>query len=150
MRSTQMQTALVDKSGTLFLIDHKTGFNPAEMTIRDSNLRHISQLKSSLGHFLALKQKVRPSIVEWDTHALEKWVGKVGFDSIQRIIKFSRVTGSMLASSDSDYMRDTLGIQDENMCSKLKGAIDDVREAAIEESCLYGWGTNKHGQLAAK
>lgn len=56
----------------------------------------------------------------------------------------------MLANSNYEYMRDTLGITDENQCSKLKGAIDDVRVAAIEDSCLYGWGNNKHGQLAAK
>lgn len=150
LKSTTMQTAFITKSGNLWLIDHKNGFVPVDMTIRDSNLRHITQLESSFGHFLALKTKVRASIEEWDTPTLQKWVSKIGFDYIARVILYGRVTGKMLASCDYDYMRDTLGIADENLCSKLKGCIDEVRTSAIEDSCLYGWGNNKHGQLACK
>lgn len=47
-------------------------------------------------------------------------------------------------------MRDTLGIVDENWCSKLKGEIEKVRGRAMEECALFGWGNNKHGQLAQK
>lgn len=47
-------------------------------------------------------------------------------------------------------MRDTLGITDENQCSKLKGEIEKVRGTAMEDCALFGWGNNKHGQLAQK
>ena len=45
------------------------------------------------------------------------------------------------------FMQDTLGITDENQCSKLKGEIDKVRAPCLEDSAIYGWGNNKVGQL---
>jgi len=42
-------------------------------------------------------------------------------------------------------MRDTLGITDENQCSKLKGEIEKVKGKCMEECALFGWGNNKHG-----
>ena len=43
---------------------------PEEFVLKDTNLRNIVQLESSLGHFLALKKKIRPSIQEWDNKRL--------------------------------------------------------------------------------
>jgi len=83
--------------------------------VKESYLKNsIVQLESSLGHFLALKKKVRPSIKEWDSRRLEHWMGQVGFDFCMRVIKYGRITGAQLASADYDFMRDTLGITDEN------------------------------------
>jgi len=75
------------------------------------------------------------------------WLGKVGFAECQKIVFYQKITGAKLASSGYDFMRDVLGITDENQCAKLKGEIDKVRSSCIEDGGLYGWGNNKHGQL---
>ena len=51
-------------------------------------------------------------------------------------------------SADYEFMRDTLGITDENECSVLQTKIKEVSTDCVEECCVYGWGNNKHGQLA--
>ena len=110
-----MQTCFLTANGALYLIDHKNGFTPAEFTVKESFLTNsIVQLESSLGHFLALKKKIRPSIKEWDVERLERWMGHVGFDFCQRVVKFGRINGAKLAAADYQFMSDTLGITDEN------------------------------------
>ena len=110
-----MQTAFLSTAGTVYLLDHKTGFTPAEFIVKESYLKNsIVQIDSSLGHFLALKKKIRPSLSEWDARRVEHWMGEVGFDFCQQIIKFSRIDGAKLASIDLQFMKDTLGITDEN------------------------------------
>ena len=65
-------------------------------------------------------------------------------------MKFGKITGEQMASADYAFMRNTLGITDENQCSKLKGEIDRVRNGCLEDSAIFGWGNNKHGQLGQK
>ena len=67
IKSTTKQTALLTATGALLLIDHKNNFVPQEFSIRDINIRNIVQLESSLGHFLALKKKIRPGLRDWTT-----------------------------------------------------------------------------------
>ena len=68
IKSTTKQTALLTATGALLLIDHKnTLFLPHELSIRDINMRNIVQLESSMGHFLALKKKIRPGLRDWTT-----------------------------------------------------------------------------------
>jgi len=77
-------------------------------------------------------------------------MGRNGFDFCMGIIKYGRITGTQLANASYDFMRDTLGITDENQCSKLKGEIDKVREVCMSDCALFGWGSNKYGQLGSK
>ena len=68
IKSINKQTALLTTNGALLLIDHKNSpFLPHEFSIRDINIRNIVQLESSLGHFLALKKKIRPGLKDWTT-----------------------------------------------------------------------------------
>ena len=48
--------------------------HPTEYQIRDSNMKNMVQLESSLGHFLALKKKIRPGIRQWDNKMIQGWV----------------------------------------------------------------------------
>ena len=48
--------------------------NPVEYQIRDTNMKNMVQLESSLGHFLALKKKIRPGIRDWDTKMIQVWM----------------------------------------------------------------------------
>ena len=115
-----------------------------------TNLKNIVQIQSSLGHFLALKKAYRKSIYDWDAKTLEIWMGRNGFDFCMGVIKYGRITGSILANASFEFMRDTLGITDENLASKLKGELEKVRKECMQDCALFGWGTNKHGQLATK
>ena len=72
VKSTMMQTCFLTTQGAVYQIDHKNGFTPAEFSVKESFLKNgIVQLESALGHFLALKKKIRPSIKGWDTRHLE-------------------------------------------------------------------------------
>lgn len=101
-------------------------------------------------HFLALKKKIRPSVQEWDTKMIQIWMSKVGFQRCVRIVKNYGVIGEQIAVADNQYMKDTLGLPDENWCSKFKREIEKVQDSCVEEYVLYGWGNNKYGQLATK
>ena len=106
-------------------------------------------MESSLGHFLALKKKIRKSIREWDSKTVQTWVAKVGFEFIQKLIMYGRINGAQLVSADYEWMRDALGIEDENECQVFQKKIQEVSVSCVEECCVYGWGNNKHGQLAS-
>ena len=115
LKSTTTQTCLLTAEGALFLVDHKNEFAPAELRVKESMLKNgIVQLEASWGHFLALKRKIRPSIKDWDLKRLQTWLAKIGFDYCQKIVQYSRITGARLASADYEFMRDTMGINDEN------------------------------------
>lgn len=107
-------------------------------------------MESSAGHFLALKRVIRKSITYWDPMTVSQWLGTIGFERCMRIVKFGRISGQQLATADYDFMRDTLGLPDENMCNKLKGEVEKVRDECIKECALLGWGKNSHGQLATR
>ena len=62
------------EQGGLFLIDHKNQTHPADNFIRDTNMKNMVQLESSLSHFLALKKKVRPGINKWDSKMVQVWI----------------------------------------------------------------------------
>ena len=110
-----MQTAFLSTAGTVYLLDHKTGFTPAEFIVKESYLKNsIVQIDSSLGHFLALKKRMRPNLIEWDIKRVEHWIGSVGFDYCMKVVKYSRIDGARLSKIDLRFMRDTLGITDEN------------------------------------
>ena len=49
------------------MIDHKNRSDPTAYKIRDTGMKNMTQLESSLGHFLALKRNIRPGIKDWDT-----------------------------------------------------------------------------------
>lgn len=132
------------------LIDHKEGAQSSDFVIKKTNMHSMVQLESSISHFLALKKKIRPSIVEWDSKTVSIWMGRIGFDQCQKIILYGRVTGEVLANATFEFMHDTLGITDENQCSKLKGELEKVRKSCIEDCALFGWGNNRSGQLATK
>jgi len=133
IKATQLQTALLTADGQLCLIDHKQGLGPEILssTIKVTNLKNIVQIESSLGHFLALKKAYRKSIYDWDTKTLEIWMGRNGFDFCMGVIKYGRITGSILANASFEFMRDTLGITDENLASKLKGELEKVRKECM-------------------
>lgn len=61
---------MLTASGSVLYINHKDGYVPEQFVIKDTNLRNIVQLESSLGHFLALKKKIRKSILDWDSKML--------------------------------------------------------------------------------
>ena len=46
-------------------------------------------------------------------------------------------------------MQDALGIDDKK-CHKLKAEVEKVRNQCMQDCALFGWGNNKHGQLATK
>ena len=87
-----------------------------ESSIKVTNLKNIVQLESSLGHFLALRKVFRKSINEWDAKTLEEWMCKLGFDFCVGVIKYGCITGAQLAHASFEFMRNTLGIADENQC----------------------------------
>ena len=60
-------------------------------------LHDLVQLEVGAAHFLALKKSVIPSITEFSTEELVEWVGQAGFPECENVIKFGKVTGSMLA-----------------------------------------------------
>ena len=62
-------------------------------------MKNIVQLESSLGHFLALKKKIRPGIRDWDTKMLQKWMGSIGFEDCRNIILYSKVTGTQMITA---------------------------------------------------
>lgn len=152
VKSTLLQTALLAECGGLCLIDHKNGLGPEILTskIKLTNLKSIVQLDASLSHFIALKKSFRKPLREWDPATLAAWMGRNGFEQCINIIKFGRITGAMLSDASYEFMSDTLGITDENACSKLELDLRHVRKECLQDCALFGWGNNKHGQLGIK
>lgn len=104
-------------------------------------------LESSFSHFLAVKKVFRKPLIEWDPPTLAAWMGRNGFENCINLIKFGRITGAMLDVADYAFMRDTLGITDENQCSKLELDLRSLRKTCLLDCALFAWGNNKHGQL---
>ena len=71
----------------------------------------------------------------------------IGFQDITNVIKYSKITGEMLANADEYFFSDVLGIVQEVEQDKLRFEIGKINEKQIGVSKLWGWGNNKFGQL---
>ena len=91
----------------------------------------------------------RKGIKEWDSETLSVWMGTIGFDQCKRIVKFGRISGEKMANASSEWMQETLGIDDKK-CHRLRAEVEKVRNECMQDCALFGWGNNKHGQLATK
>ena len=82
---------------------------------------------------MALRKKIRPSILEWDTKRLQAWIVKIGFESCQKLLMYQGVDGAQLSTANYEYMSQYLGIEDENQCDILLKAIDKVKARCVED-----------------
>ena len=62
------------------------------------------------------------------------------------IVLYGKITGAHIATADYDWMQDTLGMEDENDCNKLKLETEKVRNSCLQETSVFSWGNNHVGQ----
>ena len=76
-----------------------------------------------------------------------EWINSTKLDFLGNIVKYSKIDGKTLLYATDGFYENTLGISDETHTYLLKHLVDSMKESAITEVVLYGWGANDYGQL---
>jgi len=109
--------------------------------------KEIKKIYGNFNYFLALEREELESIESWTSEQVLAWLEEREFKEIKNVIKFGNIQGKDLYKADKKYLRDTLGILNENMQSKFFTEISKYSKKTLSAQWLYGWGSNQYGQL---
>ena len=99
------------------MIDHNVQNLNIDMlrAVKVNKLQDIIKLEAGASHFLALKQKVRPPLIEWTVEMLIEWLPTAGFGECANVFKFGKISGQKLVEKLSkQFIEETMGIIGEN------------------------------------
>ena len=96
--------------------------------------------------FLLLeKEKVKP-LEEWNNQQVYKWFKEMNLDDYLNIIKNQKITGKDIVQGGRDYLLDFMGFLEDDL-NKLNYEMNTLRFETSKDMKLWGWGSNKNGQL---
>ena len=100
----------------------------------------------SSNFFLLLEKEPIKPLEEWNNEEVYKWFEEMEFDDYLNIVKNQKITGKDLVYGGKDYFIDFMGMEEDDM-KKLNYEINTLKFETTKEMKLWGWGSNKNGQL---
>ncbi len=91
------------------------------------------------------REDVKP-IDKWSQTEVQQWFIEMGMDEYVNIIKYEKISGKDILEGDELFFFNVMGIKDDQY-KKLKYEINIVKNISCRKSKLWGWGSNKLGQL---
>jgi hypothetical protein len=91
------------------------------------------------------REDVKP-LDKWNQTEVQQWFIEMGMDEYCNIIKYEKIKGRDIIDGDESFFVNVMGLKDDQY-KKLKYEINRVRNISCRRSTLWGWGSNKLGQL---
>lgn len=115
--------------------------------VKELTNKHIIDISGSFTHCIVLQRdEVRP-IIEWNSVEISEWFSRIGFSECANLAKYHKIDGKTIASADTDYYEDSLGIFEISQQQKLRYEVTKARNCEFKNINIYGWGGNTFGQL---
>lgn len=74
------------------------------------------------------------------------WFKSLGLDMYLNIIKYMKITGRDILEGDETFLVNVMGMLSDHM-KKVKYEMNSVKNSKCSKIKLWGWGSNKQGQL---
>jgi hypothetical protein len=115
--------------------------------IENTKLNNISEISCGDGHFMILEREdIRP-IENWSESEVYEWFKELKLDLFLNIVKYEKIKGSDLVNADEAFFTNNLGMEDDTI-AKIKYEINVLKNnSKCKEMRLWGWGSNRYGQL---
>jgi hypothetical protein len=106
----------------------------------------MSELSCGDNHWLVLeKDEIKP-IDKWNEDEVMKWFELMGMDEFNNVIKYTKIKGKDILDGDESFFINVMGME-VDFIKKLKYELNNVKNPFSKNVKLWGWGSNKYGQL---
>ena len=96
--------------------------------------------------FLLLEKEIVPPLSQWTTEEVYKWFEEMKLDDYLNIIKYEKISGKDLVIADNTFYENVMGMEEDQM-KKVKYEVSRIKQGYGKNMKLWGWGSNKKGQL---
>ena len=103
-------------------------------------------MNNSDNYFILLEKKKIPPFEEWKSEENSNWFEEMNLDEYLNIIKYKNITGRDIIKGGKEYLIDFMGIQEDHL-NKINYEMSIIKKGSFKNMKLWGWGSNKNGQL---
>ena len=103
-------------------------------------------MNNSDNYFILLEKKKIPPFEEWKSEDISNWFEEMNLDEYLNIIKYKNITGRDIIKGGKEYLIDFMGIQEDHL-NKINYEMSIIKKGSFKNMKLWGWGSNKNGQL---
>ena len=112
----------------------------------DQKFPYFYTMCGSSNFFLLLEKETIKPLEEWNSEEVYKWFEEMELDDYLNIIKYQKITGKNIIEGGKDYLLDVMGILEDHL-NKVNYEISTLKFETSKNMKLWGWGSNKNGQL---
>ncbi len=103
-------------------------------------------MNCSDNYFILLEKKKIPPFEEWKSNEISNWFQEMNLDDYLNIIKYKNITGRDIIKGGKEYLIDFMGVQEDHL-NKINYEMSTIKNGTFKNMKLWGWGSNKNGQL---
>ena len=104
------------------------------------------KMNCSDNYFILLEKKKILPFEEWKSNEISNWFQEMDLDEYLNIIKYKNITGRDIIKGGKEYLIDFMGMQEDHL-NKINYEISVIKNGSFKNMKLWGWGSNKNGQL---
>lgn len=150
--SSENNLMLVDDKNRIFYINSSdlnkmrtTTFSPK--VVYDFKFTNFQDIASGENFWLLLEREEMKPLEKWSVPEVIEWFKTMNMDEFCNIIKYEKITGKDIVDADETFFVNIMGMMDENQIKKVKYEMNNVKNVSCKKTKLWGWGSNKQGQL---
>jgi len=91
------------------------------------------------------REDIKP-LEKWNESEVQEWFKSMDLDEFLNIIKYEKINGKDISNGDETFFVNIMGMLDDQI-KKVKYEINNVKNVSCKKQTLWGWGSNKQGQL---
>ena len=115
--------------------------------LNNFKVNNLADLACGANFWLILEREENKKIENWNEEEVMAWFKSIGLDMYVNITKYMKITGRDILEGDETFLINVLGMLSDHI-KKVKYEISSIKNAKCEKVKLWGWGSNKQGQLA--
>lgn len=139
---------LIDENAKIYYINYldlsKDAFTPK--VIENFYVKGAVDVASGESHWMVLERDELKPIENWKEDDVMEWFKNMKLDDYLNIIKYEKINGKDILNADETFFVNVMGMQDDHI-NKIKYEINNVKYTKCKATKLWGWGSNKQGQL---
>jgi hypothetical protein len=150
--SSEFNIMFVDDNHKIFYINsadlnkmNTTSFSPK--VIHDFKCKNIQEVACGENFWLLLEREEMKPLEKWNVPEVIDWFRSMNLDEFSNIIKYEKITGKDIVDADETFFVNIMGMMDDNQIKKVKYEMNTVKNVSCKKTKLWGWGSNKQGQL---
>jgi uncharacterized protein (UPF0248 family) len=114
--------------------------------IGDFKLPNLCEMACGESHWIVLERDEIKPIDKWSEIEVMEWFKKLELDDFTNVIKYTKIKGKDILDGDESFFINVMGMEVDQI-KKVKYELNNVKSPFCKNVKLWGWGSNKQGQL---